>query len=149
MKNKIGLFIVLIIAVLQLFVADKIPFREVDENDFLEIESPTKEVAVILKNVCYDCHSNQIKYPWYYEIAAISWWLSDHIEEGREHLNFSEWGIYKRPKKAHKAEECVEEVEEEEMPLPSYTYLHKEADLSDEQRSLLEKYFKGIEKKYQ
>ena len=148
MKYKIGLVIVLIFAVMQFFVAEKVPYKEPNDQDFLAIEQPSEEVTLLVKTICYDCHSNQITYPWYSEIAPISWWLNDHIEEGREHLNFSEWGIYSSEKKEHKAEECWEEVEEEEMPLTSYTVVHRDADLSEEQRALLIAYFKDIEEKY-
>ena len=148
MKYKIGLFIVLIFAATQLFVAEKTPFIEPTADDFLAIEKPKDEVAILLKTICYDCHSNQINYPWYSDIAVVSWWVQDHIEEGREHLNFSDWGTYPSGKKEHKAEECWEEIEEGEMPLESYTFIHRDADLSDEQRELLVQYFKEIEAKY-
>ncbi len=148
MKYKIGLGIVLIFAITQLFIAERTPFVEPTGNDFIAIEQPSSEVELLLKTICYDCHSNQINYPWYSDIAVVSWWLQDHIEEGREHLNFSEWGSYAAGKKEHKAEECWEETEEGEMPLESYTFTHRDADLSDDQRALLVAYFKEIEAKY-
>lgn len=148
MKYKIGLVIVLIFAVMQLFVADKIPFEEPTNTDFIMIEQPNEEVAVLLKTICYDCHSSQINYPWYSDFAPVSWWLKDHIEDGRKHLNFSIWGEYESGKKEHKAEESWEEVEHEEMPLESYTFIHRDADLSDAQRLLLVDYFKSIQAKY-
>lgn len=148
MKYKVGLSVVLIFAITQLFVAEKTPFVAPSENDFIAIEKPNEKVELMLKTICYDCHSDQINYPWYSNIAVVSWWLQDHIEEGREHLNFSEWGIYPTDKKEHKAEEAWEETEEGEMPLESYTFIHGDADLSDEQRAILVQYFKGIEEKY-
>ncbi|MBL4707344.1 MAG: heme-binding domain-containing protein [Flavobacteriales bacterium] len=148
MKYKIGLGVVLIFAITQLFVAEKTPFIEPSENDFIAIEQPEEKVELMLKTICYDCHSNQIDYPWYTDIAVVSWWTQDHINEGREHLNFSEWGNYSGEKKEHKAEEAWEEIEEGEMPLESYTLIHRDADLSDEERELLVEYFKGIEGKY-
>lgn len=148
MKYKIGLAIVLVFAVMQLFVAEEVAYEEPTQQDFLAMEQAPEEVALMIKTICYDCHSNQITYPWYSKIAPVSWWLADHIEHGREHLNFSEWGAYNAEKKEHKAEECWEEVEEEEMPLTSYILVHRAADLSDEQRSKLIDYFKSIEEKY-
>ncbi len=85
---------------------------------------PDKNVAAILENKCYDCHSNKTEYPWYAEVAPVSFWLNDHVEEGNEHFNVSKWASYSDKKKDHKLDELIEEVEEGEMPLDSYTWLH-------------------------
>ena len=104
---------------------------------FLAETGPSEQVQGILKSACYDCHSNQTDYPWYAEVAPISFWLADHIEEGRHHLNFSAWKGYSAKKKDHKLEELEEEVEHGEMPLESYTFIHGDADLSPEQAQAL------------
>jgi hypothetical protein len=148
MRNKIILILVLVFAVMQLFTIDKVPFKEPGAEDLFSIESAPDEVKDIILSTCYDCHSNQVNYPWYSEIAPVSWWVQDHIEEGREHLNFSAWGNYPAGKKAHKAEEAYEEIEEEEMPLPSYVFAHSEARLNEEQKQLLIKWFKSLEEKH-
>ena len=148
MKNKIILGVILAFAVMQLFRIEKVEYVEPNEMGIIKYENPGQEVAQLLDETCLNCHSNQITYPWYSEIAPVSWWIADHIEEGREHLNFSEWGIYKSGKKAHKAEESWEEIEEKEMPLESYVIAHKEADLSQEQRAILIQFFKELEGKY-
>lgn len=111
-------------------------------------ERPAGDVEILLKGICYDCHSYQSKYPWYSNFAPLSWWIDDHIEEGREHLNFSIWGNYSAEKKEHKAEECVEEVGEGEMPLTSYQIAHADARLTDEERKLLTDWFATLEQKY-
>ena len=148
MRNKIILGAILVFAVLQLFRIEKVEHQEITTDDFLKIESPSEEVVTIMKASCLNCHTNRIDYPWYSEIAPVSWWIADHIEEGREHLNFSEWGLYSDAKKEHKAEESWEEVEEKEMPLESYAFMHSEANLSDEEREVLIKFFKKIQLKY-
>jgi len=148
MKIKIALGLILVFAVMQVFTIEKIPFEEPNENDFFALEKPDEKVGLLLKTICYDCHSNQVSYPWYSNVAPVSWWLNDHIDEGREHLNFSEWGNYKKDKKEHKAEEAWEEVKEREMPLKSYTFIHRDANLSEEQRDLLVTYFKSIQESY-
>ena len=148
MKNKIILGVIGIFAVLQLFRIEKVAYEEPNEQGLVAMEQPSIEVKKLLDETCLNCHSNQIDYPWYSEIAPVSWWIADHIEEGREHLNFSEWGAYSAGKKEHKAEECWEEIEEKEMPLESYVFAHSEADLNDEQRELLIAYFKNLQKKY-
>jgi len=85
---------------------------------------PSKTVKAILENNCYDCHSNKTEYPWYAEVAPVSFWLHDHIEEGNEHFNVSKWESYSDKKKDHKLDELIEEVLAGEMPLEFYTMLH-------------------------
>ena len=117
------------------------PEKNVSEGDYVaafETETqPSPEVKEILKTACYDCHSANTEYPWYNNIAPVSYWLADHIEEGKEHLNFSDWESYDSKKKDHKLEEVIEEVKEGEMPLNEYTWTHADAKLSDEQISAL------------
>lgn len=98
-----------------------------------------ENVSAILKSACYDCHSNKTAYPWYAKVQPVAWFLNDHVTEGKEHLNFSEFTNMPIARQNHKLEEIIEMIEEKEMPLASYTYLglHKEADLSDAQRELL------------
>jgi Haem-binding domain len=96
-----------------------------------------KEVHVLLQQKCYDCHSHSTKYPWYANIQPVAWWLADHVEEGKEHLNFSEFKSYDAEKAAHKLEEVVEEVAEGEMPLKSYTFIHRDAVVTAEELALL------------
>ncbi|MDB4448093.1 heme-binding domain-containing protein [Roseivirga sp.] len=105
----------------------------VNENDIisvLEIEGP---IATMLKSACYDCHSDQPRYPWYASVAPVSWKIGEHIEEGRDELNFSKWATYSAKRRDHKLEEMVEEVEEGKMPQPNYVRMHSEAKLTDEQ----------------
>ncbi|MDO8368751.1 MAG: heme-binding domain-containing protein [Saprospiraceae bacterium] len=111
--------------------------------DFANVAEPSIEVLSILKNACYNCHSFESKYPWYAQIAPVSWWVANHIEEGREKLNFSEFGNLSRGDRAEVLEEASEEVQEGEMPLSSYTWLglHPEANLSESQRNLLVQWF--------
>ncbi len=91
----------------------------------------SEEVNSILKRSCKDCHSNETVYPWYYQIQPIGWYIENHIKEGRNELNFSEWGSYSEKKKKHKLEEICEQVRAGEMPLPSYSFIHRDAKLSE------------------
>jgi hypothetical protein len=105
----------------------------VNENDIisvLEIEGP---IATMLKSACYDCHSDQPRYPWYASLAPVSWKIGEHIEEGRDELNFSKWATFSAKRRDHKLEEMVEEVEGGKMPQPNYVRMHSEAKLTDEQ----------------
>ena len=90
-----------------------------------------------LQKACYDCHSNNTNYPWYAGIQPMAWWLNDHIEEGKSELNFSEFGSYKLKRKIKKFNEIAGEVTDGEMPLNSYTWIHKDAILTKEESNKL------------
>jgi hypothetical protein len=94
-------------------------------------------VGKILERSCSDCHSSKTVYPWYAQIAPASWFLADHIKDGRRELNFSEWGNYETRRKRKKLEEVCEQVKTKEMPLPSYLWIHWGAKLSDEEINIL------------
>lgn len=144
MKKKIGIAVLAIIIIMQFFRIDKVNPEAVSENDFIAITQPDDKTKTILENACYACHSYKTEYPWYSNIAPISWWIKDHVDEGREHLNFSEWAGYSSKKQLHKLHECYEEVEEGEMPLNEYTWTHAEAKLSHEDREHLEHWFESF-----
>ena len=144
--KKILIALLVVLVVLQFFQIDKTNPETDINQDFLTIHNPPAEIASTMKAACYDCHSNKSVYPWYSNIQPIGWYLKDHIEEGKEHLNFSEFGTYTAKKQAHKLEECYELIEKGEMPLSSYTIIHKEAVLSETQQTELVSYFKEIQK---
>ncbi|WP_297815038.1 heme-binding domain-containing protein [uncultured Polaribacter sp.] len=136
-KKTVLKILVALLVIIQFFGIDKTTTPVNESKDFVSVTNPPVKVATIIKTSCYDCHSNQTNYPWYTNIAPVSWWIGHHIEEGREHLDFSNWGDYSKKKADHKLEEFYEEVEEGEMPLTSYTSLHGEAKLSEEDKALL------------
>lgn len=143
-KKNLVIGVILLIVLMQVFQIDK-ENPPVDPSiDLITVMEPPLEVANILKASCYDCHSHETEYPWYTNIAPFSWWIGHHIEEGREHLNFSEWANYEEKKALHKLEEMYEEVEEGEMPLESYLWIHSEAKLSKRQSAALINWVKSI-----
>ena len=95
------------------------------------------EAAAILKRSCYDCHSNETRWPWYSNVAPISWGVIAHTSEGRSKVNFSEWGTYTPAKRVALLEKVCEEVREGGMPLGSYLLLHADARLSDADRNAI------------
>lgn len=119
--------------VMQFFRVDKNRAEGEFATAFIAETQPGDEVHMILKTTCFDCHSNNTRYPWYAEIAPVSYWLDDHIRHGKGELNFSDWSAYSNKKKDHKLEELIEEVKERHMPLNSYTWVHKDAELTDDQ----------------
>jgi hypothetical protein len=106
-------------------------------NHINSLVAISDSVESILQNSCYDCHSNQTNYPWYTQIQPIGFWLNNHVKEGKEELNFSEFVLYKQKKQLHKLDEMIEMIEEQEMPLKSYTWVHTSAELTPEQKSIL------------
>lgn len=95
------------------------------------------DVQSIFDRACSDCHSNQTKWPWYSNIAPVSWFTIDHVNEGRHELSLSEFGTYSQKKAVHKLEELCEMVEKGEMPLREYVWLHPSAKLSDADKQRL------------
>ena len=137
LKRIIPIALLGILLILQLFQIDKTN-PPIDSNkDLITLENPPAEIASLLKNACYDCHAHTTKYPWYTNVAPVSWWIKGHIDHGREELNFSTWSDYDADKRAHKLEEVAEEVLEKHMPLKSYVWLHPEAKMNEEQRQAL------------
>jgi len=110
----------------------------VDETKTLyAVEPVPPEVKTILDRSCVDCHSNRTSWPWYSRITPVSWWLADHVKDGRKELNFDEWGGYTPRRAARKLEETCDQVKKNEMPLKAYLPLHPDAKLSDADRAAL------------
>ncbi len=145
----------ILVALLFVFIVMQFirPEKNVMENDektaFLTETNPSKEVQKILETSCYDCHSNTTEYPWYNTIVPVSYWLADHIKEGKRHLNFSEWEKYSKNKKDHKLGEIYEVVENGEMPLKEYIWTHSDANLTQKQITLVMDWVKKTRLLYQ
>jgi hypothetical protein len=128
---------------IQLFQIDKSNPPIDPAQDYLSMANPPTEIATLVRQACYDCHSHSTTYPWYAWVQPAGWWLQNHVQEGREHLNFAVWTTYPAKRAAHKLEECYEVVESAEMPMQSYTWMHAEARLSDAQRTQLVGWFRS------
>ena len=132
--KKIAWVLLIALIVIQFIRPKKNLSDSAGDAVFMSETNPPKDVRLILRSSCYDCHSNNTNYPWYSNIAPVSFWVADHINHGKSHLNFSEWANNDNQKKAHKMEEVVETVKSSEMPLAEYTWTHSHARLSDQQR---------------
>lgn len=143
-KTLVTLLIALVL--IQFYRPEKNNAEYRDVEAFLLDTKPNTEVAKILEHNCYDCHSNKTNYPWYAEIAPVSFWLNDHIKDGNKHFNVSKWESYNTKKKDHKLDELIEEVEEGEMPLNSYTWLH--GSITKEQQEVLIAWAKNVRMHY-
>lgn len=139
--RRIAFLLLVVFMVMQLFRIDKTNPPVEEGYDFLEVTKAPQDVAHILKTSCYDCHSNTTRYPYYADIAPASWWIKHHIDEGREHLNFSEWKSYEKDKRKHKLEECIEEIQDGEMPLKPYLWMHSNAKMVEADKNKLIEWF--------
>lgn len=135
---KIFLFLILLA-----FVG--IQFVKVDRTNppiIKEIQAPP-QVKEILRKSCYDCHSNETNWPWYSHVAPLSWLIANDVEEGRKHLNFSEWEKYTIRKKEELKNEIWEEVRDDKMPMVIYTYSHPSARLDITQKNVIKNWATG------
>jgi hypothetical protein len=89
------------------------------------------ETAAVLERACRDCHSNETRWPWYSNVAPISWLVIDHVNHGRRHFNYSEWAKYERTEKERLLKALCTLPRQGEMPMPSYAWMHRDATLAD------------------
>jgi hypothetical protein len=136
-KRNLLIAFLAVFALIQFKVIDKSPIEINPESDFLMIEQAPKEVVELIQTSCYDCHSNLTTYPWYSNIAPVSWWLKGHIDNGRGKLNFSEWDSYSLEERDTLSIKSANMIEKKWMPILTYKIIHKESRLSVEQRALL------------
>ncbi|MDQ6843677.1 MAG: heme-binding domain-containing protein, partial [Bacteroidota bacterium] len=103
-------------------------------NDITAKYTIPADVSNTLKTACYDCHSNHSEYPWYWSIQPVAWFMDGHINEGKHRLNFSEFAAYKIRRQYKTLDEINKEIKSGDMPLTSYTLIHRDAVLSDSQK---------------
>jgi len=128
------LVIILIFAAIQFIPHDKPEVIAANENDLIYNNQLPEHISVSLKESCYDCHSNETIYPWYSYVAPVSWLVVRDIKQGRDHLNFSHWESQSKIEKAKNLDNIIDEVTDENMPLPIYTIMHAKAKLSADDR---------------
>ena len=116
----------------------------VPKTDFIVANNPPKYISNLLKTSCYDCHSNNTDYPWYNKVQPVSWFLERHIEKGKSELNFNEWNDYSNRRKNSKLKSIINQIKDDEMPLSSYTLIHKDAILSKTEKTFLIDYMKKL-----
>jgi len=140
----IGLVLLVTLVGLQFFPTGANQSTTVPTSDFVNKYKVPEQVAQMLHTSCYNCHSNNTDYPWYSSVQPVGWFLENHINKGKEELNFSEFGSYSGRKQQSKLTSMISQVEDDKMPLPSYTFIHHEARLSAENKETLIEYFKEI-----
>jgi cytochrome c553 len=146
MLKKIIILVFIVLVIIQFFRPDKNISSKTPNTDFLVSTQAPETIAAMINTSCYDCHSNNTNYPWYAEVAPISWMIANHVEEGKEELNFSEWSTFSEKRKKKKIKEMIDELEEKEMPLAGYLLMHSEAKLSEAQTEELLTWIKSQKK---
>lgn len=146
--KKILWILLIVFIIAQFFGPEKNEGDIASIDAFLTETNPPNDVKAILKESCFDCHSDVTRYPWYSNITPVNYWLADHVKDGTKHFNVSGWEQNSVKRKDHKFEELIEMVEEKEMPLPSYTWTHTEAKLSDTQIASVISWAKQVRFKY-
>ncbi|MBX7152826.1 heme-binding domain-containing protein [bacterium] len=133
-RTWIGLILLIVLIIIQ-FIRPEMTNPPTDQSKTFQSQMQVPEnIASILSKACYDCHSHQTKWPWYSNVAPVSWLLVQDVNEGRKHLNLSDWGSYKESRKVEKLSQMAGEVTDGKMPLPIYLLMHSEAKLSDQEK---------------
>lgn len=141
----------LMFLVIGVFIALQFLPRELNQNkvmspnDIAKVMLVPSNVQLILRTSCYDCHSNKTNYPWYSKIQPIRFMLDSDIKEGKENLNFSEFGSYSKRKQKNKLKAIANNIAEDEMPLRSYTLIHQNAKLNQTQKSVIENWVADLQ----
>jgi len=117
----------------------------VPSTDFVKTYKVPEDVGNILSVSCYNCHSNNTNYPWYSRVQPVGLYLENHINKGKAELNFSEFGDYSARKQESKLKSMISQVEKDKMPLPSYTFIHRDARLSKDDKKVLVGYLNSIQ----
>lgn len=135
--KKILLAILIVLVVIQFIQPARNKGGQVLATDMAAIYKMPDTVQAVLKAACYDCHSNNTNYPWYTYVQPVGWMLTNHIRNGKEELNFSEFGSYTARRQRSKLKAIANQVKDGDMPLYSYTIMHKDARLNKAQKQLI------------
>jgi hypothetical protein len=135
MIKKILLFLLLALVVIQFIHPKKNKAEGAQPNYIGNTFAIPADVKTILAKACNDCHSNNTRYPWYAKLQPVHWWLNDHVKDGKKGVNFDEYTNKSLRYQFHKMEETIEMVKEGQMPLKSYTWTHKDARLSEQEKN--------------
>lgn len=149
MIRKILLLLLLAFIVIQFFRPEKNIAATKSANDITMVYPVPENVQQIFARSCNDCHSNNTQYPWYAEVQPVAWFLADHIKDGKDELNFSEFGTYRIARQNKKMKECIKQIKDGDMPIDSYTFIHRDANLSDADKQAVITWCESVQKTLQ
>lgn len=145
-KKSLPFFVFIFVAA-QFIRPEKNTTRRLQLDDLFVHQPAPEEIRVAIEHGCYDCHSNNTRYPWYAQVQPIGWWLASHVRDAKEHLNFSEFGSYSAKRAARKLEQSSEQIDADAMPLKSYTLIHRDARFSPEQKKRILEWLDAIQER--
>lgn len=132
---------------IQLYPTERNQSETVSKTDFILVNAPPENISNLLRESCYDCHSNNTAYPWYNKVQPVAWYLEDHVKGGKNKLNFNHWDELSDRRKASKLKSIINQIKDDEMPLSSYILIHKDAVFSDEERLTIIDYMTEMKRK--
>ena len=133
----IALVLVIVFVAIQFIQPAHNKSGQILPTDFTVVYTVPTNVQTILQNACYDCHSNNTGYPWYSHIQPMAWIMERHIDNGKEKLNFSDFGSYSSRRQISKLKGIANQIKDDEMPIASYKMMHSKAKLTKEEKSLI------------
>lgn len=136
-RKTIILIVVVVLIVIQFFRPDRNYSGRVSKQGITQLYPISDSVNRIIQQSCVNCHSNNTDYPWYANVQPLGWWLNYHIDKGKSQLNLDEFGKYTSSQQINKLRSMKDQIKNGEMPLWSYTLVHKEARLSKSEKTLL------------
>ncbi|MBS1626569.1 MAG: heme-binding domain-containing protein [Bacteroidetes bacterium] len=137
MIKKILIVFIVAFVIIQFFRPKKNIAAGEQPNHISKLYNVPDSVKTIFTKACNDCHSNNTNYPWYNNIQPVAWWLNKHVIDGKRHFNVDEFSTYSIAKQYKKMKECIDELKEGEMPLTSYTLIHRDAILNNAEKQTL------------
>src|SRR6478752_6189349 len=144
MLKKILLAVLALLIIIQFIHPSRNISQGNQPNNIVHAFNVPTDVKTILDKACMDCHSNNTRYRWYFKIQPVDWWLTHHINEGKEELNLDEYTNKPLRYQYHKMESTVDQVKKGEMPLDSYLWVHKDAILTEKEKNTLINWAQGI-----
>lgn len=135
-SGKVACTTVLVVVAAALAAAQFVPAKRTNPPAQGSLVAPLP-IAATLRRACYDCHSNETRWPWYSRVAPVSWLIVRDVNLGRKEINFSEWSSYYPRTRRRKLEWMGRALHEEEMPPSSYRLMHPDARLTDADRAAL------------
>jgi len=144
MFKKILLVLLVLLIIIQFIHPSRNISKGEQPNNISRTFNVPTEVRTVLDKACMDCHSNNTRYRWYFKIQPLDWWLTHHINEGKQELNFDEYTNKPLRYQYHRMESTVDQIKKDEMPLNSYVWVHKDAILTDSEKNVLISWAQGI-----
>ena len=137
LKKKILIGLLIVLVIIQFLRPSRNSGNAYGANDITHYTAVSPEVKSVLEKSCYDCHSDHTDYPWYTNIQPVGWWMTRHVNQGKQEVNFSQFNSYRIKRKLRKFHEISEQVDENEMPLNSYLWIHHDAKLNEAEKKLI------------